>query len=208
MAIKTEIWNDHEIRFIEKEPGEWWAVAKDVAEALAYKDTTNAIKLHCRWVAKHHLPHPQNPDKTIEVNTIPIRDIYRLISRSEMPEAEAFQDWLYDVAEMLRQASGLEAYQAFRMLDKDYQKTAMSRLQEGLGEATKRDYIKANTIADKAVSTLYGLPKMVKKGDMPPEMLADRQPILADTVNLIVMNRKFDLGLSVSRTVYGKYATQ
>ena len=37
MNIRTENWNGHEIRFVEKEPGEWWAVAKDVAEALGYR---------------------------------------------------------------------------------------------------------------------------------------------------------------------------
>ena len=34
--------------------GEPWFVGKDVACVLGYKDTTNAIKLHCRGVAKHH----------------------------------------------------------------------------------------------------------------------------------------------------------
>ena len=37
MNIRTETWNGHEIRFVEKEPSEWWAVAKDVAKALGYK---------------------------------------------------------------------------------------------------------------------------------------------------------------------------
>lgn len=34
--MKTELWNGYEIRFVEKD-GEWWAVAKDVAEALHYR---------------------------------------------------------------------------------------------------------------------------------------------------------------------------
>ncbi len=34
--------------------GNPWFVAKDVAEALKYKDTVNAIKQHCRGVAKYH----------------------------------------------------------------------------------------------------------------------------------------------------------
>ena len=29
-------------------------VAKDVATVLGYSDTTNAIKQHCKGVAKHH----------------------------------------------------------------------------------------------------------------------------------------------------------
>ncbi|HAR0370494.1 BRO family protein, partial [Enterococcus faecium] len=34
--MKTEIWNGHIIRFVDIND-EWWAVAKDVAEALGLK---------------------------------------------------------------------------------------------------------------------------------------------------------------------------
>ena len=34
--IKIEKWCNHEIRFVEKD-GEWWAVLKDVCEALGLK---------------------------------------------------------------------------------------------------------------------------------------------------------------------------
>jgi len=44
MNIKIENWNGHEIRFIEKEPGEWWAVAKDVADALGYNHTPHMLR--------------------------------------------------------------------------------------------------------------------------------------------------------------------
>jgi len=71
-------------------------VAKDIATALGYKDTTSAIKRHCRWVAKHNLPHPQSKTKTIEVNIIPEGDIYRLVANSELPSAEKFESWVFD----------------------------------------------------------------------------------------------------------------
>ncbi|WP_052523814.1 hypothetical protein [Geobacillus kaustophilus] len=67
------------------------------------------------------------------------------------------------------------------------------------------DYIKANTIANKAVSTKYGYPKMVKKSDMTPDMLIDRQQILEDTVNLMAVKEKFGLDISVSKNIYNKY---
>lgn len=84
-----------EIRTVEVN-GEPYFVAKDIATALGYKDTINAIKTHCRWVAKHHLPHPQSPSKTIEVNVIPEGDLYRLIAHSELPSAKKFESWIYD----------------------------------------------------------------------------------------------------------------
>lgn len=76
--------------------GEWYYVAKDVAKALGYSDTVNAIKQHCRWVVKHHLPHPQSPSKTLEVSVIPKGDVIRLISESHLPAAEEFNHWLFD----------------------------------------------------------------------------------------------------------------
>lgn len=76
--------------------GEWYYVAKDVAKALGYADSVNAIKQHCRWVVKHHLPHPQSPSKTLEVSVIPKGDVIRLISESHLPAAEEFNHWLFD----------------------------------------------------------------------------------------------------------------
>ena len=94
------------------------------------------------------------------------------------------------------------------MLDKEHQREAMKRLQEGLSgkrSAVQVDYIKANTIANKAVSTRYGYPKMLKKGEMSPEMLVERQEVLDDTVRLMEINEKYGLGLSVSEQIYRAY---
>ena len=76
--------------------GELWFVAKDVADALGYRDTTNAIKSHCKGVAKHHLPTNSGIQ---EMNIIPERDIYRLIMKSTLPSAEKFENWV--VSEVL-----------------------------------------------------------------------------------------------------------
>ncbi|EPY6430860.1 phage antirepressor KilAC domain-containing protein [Clostridium sporogenes] len=82
-------------------------VAIDIAKSLGYKDTTNAIKQHCRWVVKHHIPHPQSKNKTIEVNVIPEGDMYRLITNSELPSAERFETWVFDeVLPQIRQTGG------------------------------------------------------------------------------------------------------
>lgn len=76
--------------------GEPWFVANDIAEALGYLNTRDAIRNHCRYVAKHDAPHPQSPSKTIEINIIPESDVYRLIMRSNLPAAERFQDWVVE----------------------------------------------------------------------------------------------------------------
>ncbi|KYN77141.1 transporter [Clostridium sporogenes] len=85
-------------------------VAIDIAKSLGYKDTTNAIKQHCRWVVKHHIPHPQSKNKTIEVNVIPEGDMYRLITNSELQSAEKFESWIFDeVLPTIRKTGGYVA---------------------------------------------------------------------------------------------------
>ena len=122
--------------------------------------------------------------------------------RSNKPEAEDFQDWVYEMLKILRQSSGLEGFQIFRMLDKEHQKEMMGKLSHALQHPVRVDFIKANTIVNKAVSTKYGYPKMVKKADMSPAMLVDRQGLLESTVELMGFKEKYHLDLSVSKEVY------
>ena len=63
---------------------------------LGYKNPWDAVKKHCRYLAKREVPHPQNPTKKIEVNVIPEGDLYRLIAHSELPAAETFESWVFD----------------------------------------------------------------------------------------------------------------
>lgn len=186
------------------EDGKYLFCAKDIANALGYKDTTNAIKQHCRWVVKRHLPHPQSPGKTIEMVFIPEGDVYRLITHSALPSAERFEKWLFDeVLPSLRKSTGLEAFEVFLMLDKAHQRKAMEKLRDSIVAPVRVDYIKANTIADKCVSTRYGYEKMLKKGDMTPDMLAERQRVLDDTVSLMTLKERYNMNISVSGVIYG-----
>lgn len=82
-------------------------VASDVAKALGYKNPSKAIKDHCRWVTKRYIPHPQNKNKNLEVNTIPEGDIYRLVTNSELPNADKFESWIFDeVLPTIRRTGG------------------------------------------------------------------------------------------------------
>ena len=83
------------LRTIE-EDGKVLFVATDVANMLGYKNPWDAVKKHCRYLAKREVPHPQNPNKKIEVNVIPEGDLYRLIAHSELPAAETFESWVFD----------------------------------------------------------------------------------------------------------------
>lgn len=76
--------------------GEWMYVALDVAKALGYAKERNAIATHCRYALKRGVPHPQNPDKEIQMTIIPKGDVLRLISQSHLPAAQEFNHWLFD----------------------------------------------------------------------------------------------------------------
>ena len=69
--------------------------AKDVAAALGYKDTTNAIKQHCRGVVNRH-PILDSLGRTQEAVFIGEGDVYRLIASSKLPAAVEFEHWLFD----------------------------------------------------------------------------------------------------------------
>nr|DAN00774.1 MAG TPA: repressor domain protein [Caudoviricetes sp.] len=92
------------IRTVE-EDGKILFCAKDVAMALEYKDTTNAVKQHCRGVVKHHLI--DSLGRSQEANFIPEGDIYRLVIGSSLPNAEKFESWIFDeVLPSIRKTGG------------------------------------------------------------------------------------------------------
>jgi len=203
MREKTEKWNGHTIRFIERTPGEWWAVAKDVSDALGYRMASDMTRLLEAEDKGTHSVRTLGGNQMM--NVISEFGVYDAVFGSQQPEAQQFKRWVKQVLMTLRKASGLEAFQVFRMLDKDHQKETMRQLRDGLSRPVRVDFIKANTIANKAISTKHGYPRMLKKEQMSPDMLLERQPILKDTVTLMEANDSFGLGLSVSDTVYKKY---
>lgn len=67
---------------------------KDVAEALGYTNTKDALSKHCKGVA---FRYPlQTPGGTQEARFITEGDVYRLITHSRLPAAEQFESWVFD----------------------------------------------------------------------------------------------------------------
>lgn len=73
--------------------GKPYFMASDVAKALGYSRPNDAVSAHCRATVKHstHIS-----GKMQEVNFIPEGDIYRLVIKSQLPEAERFERWVFD----------------------------------------------------------------------------------------------------------------
>lgn len=197
--MKTEIWSGHRIRFVSIN-GEWWAVAKDIADALDYAETRTMTKR----LKKKYLMSTVLVGMNAKSLLLSEFGIYKAILGSKKQEAEEFEDWVFKVIKELRQSTGLEGFQVFRMIDKEHQKEAMQNLKKSLREPSKPDFIKANMIANKAVSNLHGFPKMVKKADMTPTMLVDRQEILDETTELMALKDKYNLNFSVSEKIYSR----
>ena len=82
----------------------WW-VGKDICKILGYKDTVNAIKLHCKGVVKYY-PLPTAGGMQ-EIRIISLPDVYRLISGSKLPAAVRFEAWIYeDVLPSIQKTGG------------------------------------------------------------------------------------------------------
>jgi anti-repressor protein len=76
--------------------GEPWFVGKDIANALEYIDSHNAIKAHCRLVKPlKELAPGKTPRGLLEnERLIPEADVYRLAVRSKSPSVERFEKWV------------------------------------------------------------------------------------------------------------------
>lgn len=199
--MKIENWNGHDIRFVEKD-GEWWAVLKDVCDALGLKTYHVRERLEKDLVSTDTLLTPGGPQEMLIISEL---GIYEAFANSRKPEAKDFKRWMFEMVRELRKAADLEGFQVFRMLDKEHQNAAMEKIRQGVKPVDAVSYIKANTIANKAVSNRHGLSKMVKKDDMTPEMLVERETILDETVELMIAQKKYNLNISVSKSIYSRW---
>lgn len=82
------------IRVITDEDGEPLFVGKDICVALGYADPTNAMKQHCKGVAKHHPLQTAGGTQNMRVLYEP--DVLRLIVSSSLPAAESFERLVFE----------------------------------------------------------------------------------------------------------------
>lgn len=97
-------YGEKEVRTVQVN-GEPWFVAKDVASILGYSNPQKAVRDHC----KRAQPVGVNDSFTLDHQTaiIPEPDIYRLVLRSKLPEAERFEEWVVgEVIPTIRKTNG------------------------------------------------------------------------------------------------------
>ena len=127
-----------EIRTMNNENGETFFVGKDIAEALGYKNPSNALQIHV-----------ENEDKTsyliqvsgsnYKANTLLINEsgLYALILSSKLPQAKVFKHWVTsDVLPQIRKTGAYKIRK--RHLGQQVQKTEKSCIFAGRNQPRRR----------------------------------------------------------------------
>lgn len=132
MKNRTENWRGHSIRFVEID-GNWWAVLKDICDALNLstwhvtqrlepnmleKVSIDVFNLGSNEVKYSDGRGHQKTRRMLIVNEI---GIYEALFASRRLEARKFRIWAGGVLQRLRQNIGLKQYEIMRMTDPDIQ---------------------------------------------------------------------------------------
>lgn len=127
--MRVENWCGHDIRFVE-EDGEWWAILKDICDALDLRTDGVAQRLEpdmmmrVRVEVSDHLSNgvrSRGENRTrwmLAVNEI---GIYEALYSSRKLEARKFRRWSGTVMQRLRKRIGLEGYEVMRMTEETVQ---------------------------------------------------------------------------------------
>lgn len=127
--MRTENWMGYEIRFIEQD-GEWWAILKDICDALALRTDKVAQRLDSDMLTRILIEVSDHPSKVnrsrgenksrwmLAVNE---NGVYEALFASRRLEAKQFRKWTTTVLKKLRKHIGLEGYEVMRMADQDVQ---------------------------------------------------------------------------------------
>ena len=137
------------IRTVTTEDGTPLFCGKDVAAALGYTNTTDALKRHCKGVVKH-CPL-ETPGGTQEARFITEGDVYRLIFNSKLPTAEKFEAWVFEeVLPSIRKRGGYLTPEATReaLRDPDFIIQLAMDLKEERARATQAEAARAKAEAE------------------------------------------------------------
>ena len=85
---------NHKVRVFVDPDGTLWFVATDVCRELGYVNSRDAIRRHCKTDGVVKRDTIDNMGRPQGVTVISEANLYRLISRSNAPNAEPFQDWV------------------------------------------------------------------------------------------------------------------
>lgn len=138
MEMKVENWCGYDIRFVEIN-GEWWAILKDICDALGLRTAKVAERLDPTMIERVLVETSEDGSKNLR-SDIPSKDlrsrgenktrwmlaineegIYEALYASRRLEARKFRRWSASVMRKLRQKVGLEGYEVMRMTEPEIQ---------------------------------------------------------------------------------------
>lgn len=126
--MRVENWNGHNIRFIEHK-GEWWAVLKDICDALGLKTFKVSQRLDPSMIEKVRVEASDIPSRYVTSKARKSQDmlvvneigIYEALFASRRLEARKFRIWTGSVLKKLRGYVGLQGYEALRLTEENIQ---------------------------------------------------------------------------------------
>ena len=186
--------------------GEPWFVAADVCNALDIGNPSQALsRLDEDEKIITLISNEGNQRGNPNVAVVNEPGLYTLILGSRKPEAKSFKRWItHEVLPALRNAAGLGAADALRMLSRENQKKGNRYLYEaGLGD--RKHYCAAARVAGKAMGMRLHKEKAVPKDEIPAERLPEYDKIFSETVKLFDLKDRYGIEFSVSAAIYGQY---
>lgn len=122
--IRTESWCGYDIRFVEVN-GEWWAILKDICDALKLQVGKVSQRLEPDMMARVpvevEVPSKHVDSQTFWMLAINEEGIYEALYASRRLEARKFRRWSASVMKKLRAKVGLEQYEVMKMTDPEIQ---------------------------------------------------------------------------------------
>ena len=129
METRIENWCGHDIRFVDVK-GEWFAILKDVCDALGLKSKDISQRLDTEMMTRVQVDvsdvvsndvRSPGENKTRWMLAINELGIYEALFTSRKLEARKFRRWSATVMQKLRTRVGLEGYEVMRMTESEIQ---------------------------------------------------------------------------------------
>lgn len=127
--MRTEHWCGYNIRFVEIK-GEWWAILKDICDALGLRSKDVSQRLHPDMLERVSIEVSEDgsndlrspgENKTRWMLAVNELGIYEALFASRRLEARKFRMWAGTVMKKLRSSVGLESYEVMRMTEPEIQ---------------------------------------------------------------------------------------
>lgn len=127
--MRIENWCGYDIRFIENK-GEWWAILKDICDALGLRTKDVSQRLHPDMLERVAVKvsedgsndlRSRGENETRWMLAVNELGIYEALFASRRLEARKFRMWAGTVMKKLRSNVGLEGYEVMRMTEPEIQ---------------------------------------------------------------------------------------